>query len=112
MDIVNNVEEEQPDTLPGFKMQSENFVLKFVTGLQKGVCSKLLEYETDWYDMMEIILSRLEDEPVNQANFQVTKSSFIVFVFALCLLSSLYNLAITGDCIEGLGKLGAHPTRG
>ena len=35
---MDNVEEEQPDTLPGFKMQSENFVLKFVTGLQKGVC--------------------------------------------------------------------------
>ena len=45
---MNNVEEEQPDTLPGFKMQSEHFVLKFVTGLQKGVCSTLLEYETDW----------------------------------------------------------------
>ena len=40
---MDNVEEEQPDTLPGFKMQSENFVLKFVTGLQKGVCRYSLE---------------------------------------------------------------------
>ena len=87
---MDNVEEEQPDTLPGFKMQSENFVLKFVTGLQKGVCrysleknsksqfstfvfSKLLEYETDWYDMMEILLSRLEDEPVDQDKFQASR---------------------------------------
>ena len=30
--------DDQPDTLPGFKMQSEHFVLKFITGLQKGVC--------------------------------------------------------------------------
>ena len=34
------------------------------------ICSKLLEFETDWYDMMEILLSRLEDEPVNQDKFQ------------------------------------------
>ena len=71
---MNNVEEEQPDTLPGFKMQSEHFVLKFVTGLQKGVCSTLLEFETDWYDMMEIILSRLEDEPADQEKFQAIAS--------------------------------------
>ena len=30
----------------------------------------MLEFETDWYDMMEILLSRLEDEPVNQDKFQ------------------------------------------
>ena len=71
MDLDND---DQQDTLPGFKMQSENFVLKFITGLQKGVCSKLLEFETDWYDMMEILLSRLEDEPVNQDKFQVIAS--------------------------------------
>ena len=90
MEIVDNVEEEQPDTLPGFKMQSEHFVLKFVTGLQKGVCSQLLEYETDWYDMMEIILSRLEDEPVNQANFQVVKSVSVLNVCKLFFFVSLY----------------------
>ena len=89
MDIVNNVEEEQPDTLPGFKMQSENFVLKFVTGLQKGVCSKLLEYETDWYDMMEILLSRLEDEPVDQDKFQASRFFGIIwFCLIICLLFS------------------------
>ena len=50
--------------------------------------SKLLEYETDWFDMMEIILSRLEDEPSNQDNFQVIKSSVlclpIVCLFYVC----------------------------
>ena len=60
------MEADHPDTLPGFTMQSQNFVLKFITGLQKGAVSKLLEMETDWFDMMEIMLSRLEDEPTNQ----------------------------------------------
>ena len=81
MDLDND---DQQDTMPGFKMQSKNFVLKFITGLQKGVCSKLLEFETDWYDMMEILLSRLEDEPVNQHKFQVT-----IFFRLLVVLSSL-----------------------
>ena len=57
------MEGDHRDTVPGFTMQSQNFVLKFITGLQKGVVSKLLEMETDWFDMMEIMLSRLEDEP-------------------------------------------------
>ena len=43
--------------------------------------SKLLEYETDWYDMMEILLSRLEDEPVDQDKFQASRFfGFIWFV--------------------------------
>ena len=61
--------EDQPDALPGFKMQSENFVLKFIAGLQKGVCSRLLEFKTDWFDMVEILLNRLENEPVNLHKF-------------------------------------------
>merc|ERR1712112_525755 len=64
------MEVDHPDTVPGFMMQSQNFVLKFITGLQKGVVSKLLEMETDWFDMMEIMLSRLEDEPTNQERFE------------------------------------------
>ena len=66
--------EDQSDTLPGFKMQSENFVLKSIAGLQKGVCSRLLEFKTDWFYMMEILLNRLEDEPVNLDKFQVIAS--------------------------------------
>ena len=63
--------EDRADTVPGFTMQSENFYLKFITGLQCGVSSKLLEYETDWYEVMEIILSRLEDEPETKDRFEL-----------------------------------------
>jgi len=62
------------DTVPGFTMQSEAFFLKFVTGLQCGVSSKLLEYETDWYEVMEILLSRLQDEPERKEQFQTIAS--------------------------------------
>jgi len=62
------------DTVPGFTMQSEGFYLKFVTGLQCGVSSKLLEYETDWYEVMEILLSRLQDEPENKERFEIIAS--------------------------------------
>jgi len=62
---------ERPDTTPGFEMESPNFSLTFVTGLQRGVASNMLEMETDWFDMMEILLSRLEDEPTNQIQFEV-----------------------------------------
>jgi len=58
------------NTIPGFTMQSENFYLKFITGLQCGVSSKLMEYETDWYEVMEILLSRLQDEPENKELFE------------------------------------------
>ena len=66
--------EERADTVPGFTMQSENFYLKFITGLQCGVSSKLLEYETDWYEVMEIILSRLQDEQENKERFELIAS--------------------------------------
>jgi len=62
------------DTVPGFTMQSEGFYLKFITGLQCGVSSKLLEYETDWYEVMEILLSRLQDEPENKERFEIIAS--------------------------------------
>ena len=68
------MEDNRPDTVPGFTMQSEHFFLKFITGLQCGVSSKLLEYETDWYEVMEIILSRLEDEPEAKENFELIAS--------------------------------------
>ena len=68
----------------------------------------MLEFETDWYDMMEILLSRLEDEPVNQHKFQVAfLSDHLLFqaLFEFIFLSS-------GDRLEGLGELGADPARG
>ena len=66
--------EDRADTIPGFTMQSENFFLKFITGFQKGVSSKLLEYETDWYEVMEIILSRLQDEQEDKDKFEIIAS--------------------------------------
>ena len=76
------VREDRADTVPDFTMQSENFYLKFITGLQCGVSSKLLEYETDWYEVMEIILSRLEDEPEIKDRFRLSprkiKSTYLL----------------------------------
>lgn len=66
--------DQHADTVPGFTMQSEAFYLKFVTGLQCGVSSKLLEYETDWYEVMEILLSRLQDEPEKKELFETIAS--------------------------------------
>ena len=40
---------ERPDTTPGYEMESPSFTLTFVTGLQRGVASSMLEMETDWY---------------------------------------------------------------
>ena len=68
------MEQERADTVPGFTMQSENFYLKFITGLQCGVSSRLLEYETDWYEVMEIILSRLQDEQEDKERFELIAS--------------------------------------
>eukprot|EP00092_Neocalanus_flemingeri_P017466 GFUD01018894.1.p1 GENE.GFUD01018894.1~~GFUD01018894.1.p1 ORF type:complete len:531 (-),score=128.42 GFUD01018894.1:90-1682(-) len=68
------MDQQHADTVPGFTMQSECFYLKFVTGLQCGVSSKLLEYETDWYEVMEILLSRLQDEPENKEQFETIAS--------------------------------------
>ena len=47
----------------------------------------MLEFETDWYDMMEILLSRLEDEPVNQHKFQVAFLSDYLLSQSLSTLS-------------------------
>ena len=47
--------------MPGFTMQC-------------GVSSRLLEYETDWYEVMEIILSRLQDEQEDKERFEVIAS--------------------------------------
>jgi len=69
-----DIQLQHADTVPGFTMQSEGFYLKFVTGLQCGVSSRLLEYETDWYEVMEILLSRLQDEPEHKERFETIAS--------------------------------------
>ena len=57
---------ERPDTTPGFEMESPNFNLSFVTGLQRGVASSMLEMETDWYDKL---LLNLAIQPLKFATF-------------------------------------------
>ena len=57
----NNNEE----TVPGFILQSQHFKVKFVAGFEKGLVSKLLEYETDWMEVMTIILEILEIFPTS-----------------------------------------------
>ena len=56
---------ERPDTTPGFEMESPNFNLSFVTGLQRGVASSMLEMETDWYDKL---LLNLAIQPLKNCN--------------------------------------------
>ena len=41
---------------------------------QCTVSSRLLEYGTDWYEVMEIILSRLQDEQEDKESFEVIAS--------------------------------------
>ena len=53
------------NTVPGFTLQSENFMVKFISGFLDGVPSQLLEYETDWMEVMLIILDTLETFPTS-----------------------------------------------
>jgi len=50
-------------TVPGFTLQSSNFQVKFVTALQLGYVSNVLEYETDWMGVMYLVLDTLEMFP-------------------------------------------------
>ena len=51
------------DTIPGFTLKSPNFMVRFLAGYQKGLVSQILEYETDWMEVMVIILDMLEMFP-------------------------------------------------
>ena len=53
------------DTIPGFMLESPNFIIKFISGYQRGEVSHILEYETDWMEVMLIILNTLEMFPVS-----------------------------------------------
>ena len=57
---INNEE-----TVPGFTLQSSQFMVKFVAGFQKGLVSNSLEYNTDWMEVMIIILETLEIFPTS-----------------------------------------------
>lgn len=57
--VANNISE----TVPGFVVQSHNFVLRFCAAYKKGMLNHKLEYETDWTKMIEMILDILEKFP-------------------------------------------------
>ena len=63
MAASNNLE-----TIPGFTMQSKRFMVKFVSAFKNGLLSDELEYETDWKDVMIIILETLEVFPTSVDN--------------------------------------------
>ena len=58
-------ENNNEETIPGFTLQSQHFIVKFVAGFTNGVSCKLLEYETDWTELMTIILEYLEMFPTS-----------------------------------------------
>ena len=58
MPEIRNIE-----TTPGFTLESPHFITKFLAGFEKGVSSKFLEYETDWLEVMSIMLETLEIFP-------------------------------------------------
>ena len=54
------------DTVPGFTVESDNFMVKFISGIdKKGLLSELFEYETDWTDVFNMILDTLERSPTS-----------------------------------------------
>jgi len=59
------------ETVPGYVLQSPNFLLKFVGGFQNGLVSHMLEYETDWMEVMVIVLDTLEQFPTSVKSVEV-----------------------------------------
>ena len=57
-------------TKPGFEMESQMFSLKFMSASQQGQLSHLLEYETDWKEMMQILLTSLDTFPTNKTEVE------------------------------------------
>merc|ERR550519_2535813 len=56
-------DEDDFDTIPGCTLGSQLFDLTFVGGLQKGEPSSVLEDDTDWLQVMVIILDNLMRNP-------------------------------------------------
>ena len=57
-------------TTPGFTMDSKMFSLKFMSASQQGQLSHLLEYQTDWKEVMQILLNSLETCPTNKTEVE------------------------------------------
>jgi len=59
------LEEGQVGTTPGFTIHSKNFELKFIAGYQEGTRSHVLEHQTDWTEVMVIMLASLKEFPTS-----------------------------------------------
>ena len=57
-------------TIPGFTMETKMFSLKFMAASQQGQLSHLLEYETDWKEVMQILLTCLETFPTDKTEVE------------------------------------------
>jgi hypothetical protein len=57
-------------TKPGFQMESQVFSLRFMSASQQGQLSHLLEYETDWKEVMQILLNSLDTFPTNKSEVE------------------------------------------
>jgi hypothetical protein len=51
------------ETVPGYTKHSAHFSITFVTGQQCGMNSSVIEWQTDWHDIMTIVLTGLETHP-------------------------------------------------
>jgi len=56
------LDESQALTQPGYMMKTENWSLTFVSAMQNGALSDMLEMETDWKEVMMIIMTVMELE--------------------------------------------------
>ena len=67
MDLVfhSNIsfkDENEEGAFPGYTLHTPNFSLQFVSASQQGKRSPILEMETDWKEVMMIMLTALEIE--------------------------------------------------
>ena len=55
-------------TVPGYTAQSNNFMVKFISGFKDGKLNEEVEYQNDWTKVMDIILDNLETFPTRIMN--------------------------------------------
>ena len=77
-------------TTPGFTMDSKMFSLKFMSASQQGQLSHLLEYQTDWKEVMQILLTSLETCPTNKTKVEKMASDKLE-EWTLTLLNQQYG---------------------
>ena len=53
------------DTYPGFSLKSPNFELEFIAGFRRGIGSQIVEYATNWFDVMDAVLAVVEKFPTS-----------------------------------------------